>query len=94
MKSLITGGEGILGCHLAEYLVKQNHKVVILDNFSTGRAANIKKINKYLDWSPKINIEKGIKILKENINYWKNAPVWIKDKINIATNEWFKYLKK
>ena len=56
--------------------------------------ADIKKINKYLNWSPKVNIEKGIKILKENINYWKDAPVWTKDKINIATKEWFKYLKK
>jgi len=56
--------------------------------------ADIKKIKKYLNWSPKVDIEKGIKILKENINYWKNAPVWTKDKIDIATKEWFKYLRK
>ena len=56
--------------------------------------ADIKKINKYLNWSPKVDIEKGIKILKENINYWKDAPVWTKDKIDIATKEWFKYLRK
>ena len=36
MKSIITGGAGFLGCHLAEYLVKLNHKVIIIDNFSTG----------------------------------------------------------
>jgi UDP-glucose 4-epimerase len=45
MKSIITGGAGFLGCHLAEYLVKLNHKVIIIDNFSTGRLANLKKIN-------------------------------------------------
>ena len=56
--------------------------------------ADIKKIKKYLNWSPKISIEKGIKIIKENINYWKNAPIWTKDKIKIATKSWFKYLKK
>ena len=56
--------------------------------------ADIKKIKKYLNWSPKISIEKGIKIIKENINYWKNAPIWTKDKIKIATKDWFKYLKK
>ena len=44
MKSIITGGAGFLGCHLAEYLVKLNHKVIIIDNFSTGRLANLEKI--------------------------------------------------
>ena len=43
---------------------------------------------------PKVNIEEGIKIVKENINYWKNAPIWTKDKIKIATKDWFKHLKK
>ena len=60
----------------------------------TNTFADIKKIKKYLNWSPKISIEKGIKIIKENINYWKNAPIWTKDKIKIATKDWFKYLKK
>ena len=46
MKSLITGGAGFLGCHLAEYLVKLNHKVIIIDNFSTGRLANLEKIKR------------------------------------------------
>ena len=56
--------------------------------------ADIRKIQKYLNWSPKINIEKGIEILKKNINDWKYAPVWTKDKIDVATKGWFKYLKK
>ena len=44
MKSLITGGAGFLGSHVAEKLVKLNHKIVILDNFSTGRKKNINHI--------------------------------------------------
>ena len=54
--------------------------------------ADIKKIKKYLNWFPKISIYEGVKKLKENINYWKDAPIWTKDKINIATKDWFKYL--
>ena len=46
MKSIITGGAGFLGCHLAEYLVKLNHKVIIIDNFSTGRLTNLEKIKR------------------------------------------------
>ena len=55
--------------------------------------ANIKKIKKKLKWKPKIKIKKGIKLLLDNINYWKKAPVWTPKKIEIATKDWFKYLK-
>ncbi len=54
--------------------------------------ANINKIKKFLKWKPRIPIEKGIKNVLENINYWKNAPLWDKNKIKIATKNWFKYL--
>ena len=36
MRSLITGGGGFIGSHLAEKLVKMNHKVIVIDNFSVG----------------------------------------------------------
>ena len=39
-------------------------------------------------------IEKGIKILMDNIDYWKKAPVWTPKTINKATSLWFKYLGK
>ena len=55
--------------------------------------ADISKIKKKLDWRPKIKIEKGIKILLKNINYWEDAPIWTPKKINIATKAWFKFLK-
>lgn len=38
---LITGGAGFLGSHLAEYLVKQGHDIICLDNFFTGEKKNI-----------------------------------------------------
>ena len=55
--------------------------------------ANIKKIRNRLKWKPKVKIEQGIKLLIENINYWKKAPIWTPKKIEIATKDWFKYLK-
>jgi len=54
--------------------------------------ANINKIKKELNWKPKINIEQGIINLLNEINYWKNAPLWTPKKIKIATKDWFKYL--
>ncbi len=55
--------------------------------------ANISKIKKKLNWKPKIKIESGVKILLNNLDYWKKAPVWTPKKINKATKLWFKYLK-
>tara|TARA_X000000950_G_scaffold249658_1_gene309727 strand:- start:654 stop:1634 length:981 start_codon:yes stop_codon:yes gene_type:complete len=55
--------------------------------------ADIKKIKKKLKWKPRVNIERGTKILLKNISYWKKAPVWTPNRIKKATLLWFKYLK-
>lgn len=41
MKALITGGAGFIGSHLAEWLLKNGHKVAVIDNLSTGSLKNI-----------------------------------------------------
>lgn len=38
---LVTGGAGFIGSNLIQQLLKQNNKVVCLDNFSTGKRINI-----------------------------------------------------
>ncbi len=38
---LVTGGAGFIGSHLCEYLLGQGHEVICLDNYFTGRKANI-----------------------------------------------------
>lgn len=38
---LITGGAGFIGSHLAEALLGRGHKVLIIDDLSTGRIENI-----------------------------------------------------
>ncbi len=55
--------------------------------------ANINKTSTKLNWSPKITLEEGLKLVLENIFYWKKAPLWTKNKIKVATKNWFKYLK-
>tara|TARA_A100001011_G_scaffold363304_1_gene413107 strand:- start:1310 stop:2302 length:993 start_codon:yes stop_codon:yes gene_type:complete len=42
MKIIITGGAGFIGSHLAKFLITKGHKVIIIDNLSTGRLSNIK----------------------------------------------------
>lgn len=44
MRILITGGAGFIGSHLCERLLADGHDVLCLDNFFTGRRANILKL--------------------------------------------------
>lgn len=55
--------------------------------------ANIKKAKSILKWKPKIKVKDGIRIMLNNLDYWKNAPVWNKKTISVATKAWFKFLK-
>ena len=44
MRTLVTGGAGFLGSHLCERLIQQGHDVICLDNFFTGRKANVQHL--------------------------------------------------
>lgn len=41
MVVLVTGGAGFIGSHLVDELVKQGHKIKIIDNLSTGRKEHL-----------------------------------------------------
>jgi UDP-glucuronate decarboxylase len=41
MKILVTGGSGFLGSHLSETLLEMGHEVIGVDNFYTGKKANV-----------------------------------------------------
>lgn len=43
-RSLVTGGAGFIGSHLTARLLESGHEVVVLDNLSTGRAANLDRL--------------------------------------------------
>ena len=41
MRVLVTGGAGFIGSHLCERLLNDGHEVMCLDNFFSGRRANV-----------------------------------------------------
>ena len=54
--------------------------------------ADISKAKKILNWEPSVNLEEGVEILLNNLDYWRDAPIWDKNSIAKATEKWFEYL--
>lgn len=54
--------------------------------------ADITKITSELNWKPQMSFEEGVSLLMQNIDYWRDAPLWDKTSIAKATESWFKYL--
>ena len=64
MKSLVTGGAGFIGSHLVEKLIEKKHKVIVLDNLTSGNLNNLKSVKN------KITFVKCD--LSKNKNFWNN----------------------
>jgi len=54
--------------------------------------ADITLIVDQLGWKPRVSFEEGVEIMRGEIPKYKNAPLWTKEKIEKATESWFKYL--
>jgi dTDP-glucose 4,6-dehydratase len=46
MRILLAGGAGFIGSHIADQLLARGDEVVVLDNFATGRHANVRHLIK------------------------------------------------
>lgn len=51
--------------------------------------ADSSKARDLLGWTPSVTLEEGVRALLENIDYWREAPVWDEQSIAVATEEWF-----
>ena len=54
--------------------------------------ADIDKISRMLGWQPKVSFQEGVGVMLREIHQWQAAPVWDKESIAIATQDWFAYL--
>lgn len=41
MRTLLSGGAGFIGSHVAEHLLADGHEVTIVDNLSSGKRENV-----------------------------------------------------
>lgn len=54
--------------------------------------SDITKIQSLLSWHPRVTFEEGVSIMLQHLNDFKEAPVWTKESIQKATQNWFHYL--
>ena len=66
-KSIVTGGAGFIGSNLVDRLIKEGHKVIVLDNFISGRKKNLSNHSK-----------KNLKIINIDISNNKNLNKYFK----------------
>ena len=50
MKFVVTGGAGFIGSHLSEYLIKEGHSVIVIDDLSVGKIENLENIKEKIDF--------------------------------------------
>ena len=56
--------------------------------------ADIGQIRRLLGWQAQVSLEHGVQTLLDNIDAWREAPVWDQASIDRATATWFHHLKE
>ena len=54
--------------------------------------ADITKISEQLGWQPTVSFEDGVARMLEDIEKWRDAPLWTPETIATATKTWFEAL--
>lgn len=55
--------------------------------------ADIGRITRRLGWRPRVSFEEGVRVMLDNIEAWREAPLWTPESIAVATRDWFRYLQ-
>ena len=68
MKCVVVGGAGFIGSNLVDRLIKDGHKVLVLDNLSTGKKENINEKADFVEFDISKNWDElGITIEKVDV---------------------------
>jgi UDP-glucose 4-epimerase len=68
MRSLITGGAGFIGSHLAEALVRRGDEVAVIDDLSTGSIENIEPLKGRSEFSYVIDTIQNRAVMAELVD--------------------------
>ncbi|MDD5680733.1 MAG: SDR family oxidoreductase [Candidatus Omnitrophica bacterium] len=68
-KAVVTGGAGFIGSHLTELLLNNGYRVLVIDNFSTGRRENLQHLRN----------NSSLSIMEADVNDIKEIKPFFKD---------------
>lgn len=54
--------------------------------------ADTTKAKRFIDWAPSVSFERGVNVMLDHIEDWRDAPLWDADSIAKATKTWFEKL--
>ena len=67
---LISGGAGFIGSHLAEHLLQNKARVIVLDNFKTGKEIHVKHLLADVNFALyDVDINEGIPPEIQSVDY-------------------------
>ena len=72
IKSIVTGGAGFIGSNLVDRLVKEGHKVIVLDNFVSGKRSNLSH-----------HLKRNVKIIRIDVSNTKKLDKYFKDVVYV-----------
>jgi len=83
MKYVVTGGAGFIGSHLVERLVKDNHRVQVVDNLSSGNIRNLAKVLQEVDYAPSLESLSGFDGIY-HLGFPSSSPMYRQDPSLVA----------
>ena len=66
---IVTGGAGFIGSHLVERLLKDGHRVRVVDNLLTGKSENLAHLNGYEFYNVSITDRDALTPIFEGVDY-------------------------
>ncbi len=78
--ALVAGGAGFIGSHLVDALIGDGHRVIVIDNFQTGRHANLS----HLEREPRFDLLQPHDIVDPLPPYFRRPRVKIDRIFNLA----------
>ena len=89
MKILVTGGAGFIGSHIVDRLILEKFKVIVVDNFSSGKRENVNqqaKVNQ-CDITNSIKLDSIFEVVKPEVVIHHAAQISVQNSLNYPNND-------